>query len=228
MSELIHATTNRGKPYRHLLCSASILTLLALAPRVQAGEADAPTVWIELGGQLARVDGISAPFIAPFADKAAGSPIFEPVSFLDAQRMPRFSYEGEGGLTLAPRDSGWVFSLGARYGRSNGGRDFQQQTAGQMVGIYGPYPDRASYVRTFFGAQYNSTESHTVLDFQAGRDVGLGMSDVSSILGAGVRFAQFTSKAALGIHARPDLQYHKTYPFPVLAPQKYFSRPLFH
>jgi iron complex outermembrane recepter protein len=50
-------------------------------------------------------------------------------------------------------------------------------------------------------------ERNTVLDFSAGKDVGLGLfgSQASSVLKAGVRFAQFTSKSAFDLRARPDL-----------------------
>lgn len=231
MSELINTATKSGKLYRHLLSSASVLTFLGLTSGAYASEANTPTVWIELGGQLARVDGISAPLVAPFAEKAAGSPIFEPISYLDAQRMPRFSYEGEGELTFIPQNFGWVFSAGIRYGRSNAGRDFQQQTPGQMVAVHitgTPGKYHTAYVHNFFGAQHRSSEAHTILDFQAGKDIGLGASGATSILSAGVRFAQFTSRTTLQIHARPDLQYQKSYLLPTLLPQKYVSKPLFH
>jgi hypothetical protein len=52
-------------------------------------------------------------------------------------------------------------------------------------------------------------ESHTILDFSAGKDVGLGLfgKEGSSTLSFGVCYAQFGSKMTFDARARPDLQF---------------------
>ena len=74
----------------------------------------------------------------------------------------------------------------------------------QIQGSYYPY----SHLK-FADAKASQSESHTVLDFQAGKDVGLGMfgSHGSSVLSAGVQFRQFGSKSNTAVRALPDLQY---------------------
>ena len=50
-------------------------------------------------------------------------------------------------------------------------------------------------------------EHHLIVDFQAGKDVGLGMfggKDGSSVFGLGVRFAQFSSKSNIALKSDPD------------------------
>ncbi len=59
------------------------------------------------------------------------------------------------------------------------------------------------HVFQFIDAKKNSQESHTVLDFQAGKDVGLGMFG-SSVLNAGVRFAQFDARSSTSFGSDPD------------------------
>ena len=61
-------------------------------------------------------------------------------------------------------------------------------------------------VLVIFGdAHGNTGETHTILDFQAGKDVGLGLFGArgSSVVSAGVRFAQFTNRSDAALYARP-------------------------
>ncbi len=55
-----------------------------------------------------------------------------------------------------------------------------------------------------------------ILDFQAGKDVGLGMfgSGSTSLISAGVRFAQFNSNAHVALHARPYIHNSRNPVFP--------------
>ena len=61
-------------------------------------------------------------------------------------------------------------------------------------------------VYEFGGFQINRRQSHMVLDFTAGKDVGLGMfgNSGSSSINFGVRFAQFISESTSSMRARPD------------------------
>jgi hypothetical protein len=67
------------------------------------------------------------------------------------------------------------------------------------------YPD--SHVK-FADVKVSQSES-PVLDFMAGKDFGIGMfgNRGSSVVSAGIRFAQFNSKSSVNINGIPDLQY---------------------
>jgi hypothetical protein len=74
--------------------------------------------------------------------------------------------------------SGWLASLGIRYGRS-----FDTDESDR----YGSYP-------VFFGSQASHVEQHGIVDFAVGRDVGLGtfgLPGATSTITAGVRIAHF-------------------------------------
>jgi hypothetical protein len=57
----------------------------------------------------------------------------------------------------------------------------------------------------FADTKLESTENHMVLDFQVGREVGLGMLGLGgrSNINLGIRFAQLGTSSKLDIHARP-------------------------
>ena len=58
------------------------------------------------------------------------------------------------------------------------------------------------------------SEHHLILDFAAGKDVGLGMfgdKDGSSVLSIGIRFAQFGTKSNIAQKSDPDWHFHYKY-----------------
>jgi len=59
-------------------------------------------------------------------------------------------------------------------------------------------------------------ESHAILDFQAGKDFGLGMfgRDGRSTFSLGIRYAQFASKTGVNVRERPDLHLNDNVPTP--------------
>ncbi len=61
----------------------------------------------------------------------------------------------------------------------------------------------------FEDAKSKQSETHTVLDFQIGKDVGLGLFGRGGVstLSAGLRIAQFTSKANISMQVEPDVNY---------------------
>lgn len=221
MSELMHparpATGLRGG----LLVTVSAIALVAcVLPAIASGaDDDRPTVWIDLGGQLERVDGTGRPFAPDFATTNPTPEVFKPISPIDAQHSPRYSYGGEGKLSIMPEGTDWVLSAGIRYGRSNGGKFIQKQLPyAQVKNIarLANYPS-LNYSRTQPAAfaQFNETrtkqsESHTILDFKAGKDLGIGLfgNQATSQVAVGVRFAQFSSRATSFIRARPDLDFY--------------------
>jgi len=236
MSELINARIGCKDYRRQLLTTASALALLASTygtqvARAADNDADHPTVWIELGGQLERQTGQGGMFDPPFVVDNPASPAYKPVSPLQSERPPLFSNGVEGKLTFEPDGTDWVFSGSMRYGRANGGKLVNQRGQEErlksvhpilsFVTTSGGFRSRIShcctnYYRTpskvnFAETQTEHRDAHIVADFQAGKDVGLGMFGLSgtSILSGGVRFAQFTSKMAVTEHAVPDLVFYK-------------------
>jgi hypothetical protein len=216
MSELVD-TQQREIGFRwHLLATASSLAILAGAfgaLPAAAGNSGRPTVWIELGGQLERVDGGEQPF-APAFSTVAPRPNFERQSLPSLERAARYSFGGTGKVTFAPEGSGWVFSASVRYGRSNGKRKVHQQT--QLVTQFTIFNSAHTATGTnFTDAKVKNSESHAILDFQAGKDIGLGLfgRDGESVVNAGVRFAQFTGQSHSTLRARTnfDFNFQKLY-----------------
>jgi hypothetical protein len=209
MSELLNANARHGDFRRNLLTNASLLALLGYlgAPPgavAAASDEDRPTVWIELGGQLEQMSDTHSVFAPSFVDLATPA---DRGPMLDAQQPSRFSIGGEGKVTFAPEGSNWVFSASVRYGRSNAAEHRHKQTNvppfhGSLFGA----PETFGLYNPLFGdGQASSGETHAVLDFTAGRDVGLGLfgAGAKSVVSAGVRYAQFTSSSNVTLHARP-------------------------
>jgi iron complex outermembrane recepter protein len=219
-----NAMNTRPTTRWQLLSTVSALALLASA--YGAGEAEAagndsdrPLIWIELGGQL---EGLSSPqeaFDPPFMASITQANL---LSAMDVQRPPAYALGEDGKISFQPEDSNWVFSASVRYGRSSASRHHHQQTknpyapvapfnlppsfGSKYINIGTKYPN--NHVK-FADGRASQSEAHTILDFQAGKDVGLGMFGQrgSSVLSAGVRFAQFSSKASVNLRAEPDVQY---------------------
>ncbi len=206
MSELINAR-NRTMGFRAcLLANVSSLALLGwtgMATTVSADE-DHPTVWIELGGQFERLDGAPQIFSAPFFDKATPADL---AVLVGSQRPPLYSNGFDGKVAFTPNGSDWVFSAAVRYGKANIARQLHHQTSAVPVHFTINHNiDTHTAIRSQFGdAEADSRESHTIVDFQAGKDVGLGLFSAhgSSVVSAGVRFAQFTTSSHATLHARP-------------------------
>jgi hypothetical protein len=218
MSELINNTATGGQFTRQLLATASSLALVAIAAQgAQAQDEKHPTVWIEVGAQLERIDSDQAPFAPAFATKS-----FEPYNFvspLGSQRPARYAVGGDLNLIFTPDHSDWVFQAGIRYGRANSTRNLQHQS-----NIATPFPNikyklnptlYPTPIVTATGARFSFAETrnrqtHAVLDFQAGKDVGLGVLGGSSVISAGVRYAAFNTKSDVRLTARPTVTISKT------------------
>ena len=67
MSELITENPGLNNFRWRLLATVSALTLLSLSlSEAKAEDSDRPTVWIELGGQLSRVENGQEAYAPPF------------------------------------------------------------------------------------------------------------------------------------------------------------------
>ena len=223
MSELIRKNDNRATIRWKLLTGASAMALsayVASCAAARAGDGDHPMFWIEFGGQAEMLQGTSRSFTAPFM---YADPV--PVAYLGAtptenQRAPNFAFGADGKITFQPEDSDWILSAGIRYGRSHGKRHVHHQTP-QHFSLYtnGRSYYQTKYLSPFADTKSRHDEHHAMVDFQAGRDVGMGLfgRDGTSTLSVGVRFAQIASNSSLDFKAHPTLGTIPFYPgFPGL------------
>jgi len=208
MSELIQKYDDRATIRWKLLTGVSALALtICVSPAsiAWADESGQPQIWIELGGQLSRLDDGQEAFAPPLMDG-------RPSIFLPSRKFeqpPLYGFDESGKISFQPEKSDWVFSAAIRYGRSARHDGFHQQTTPQPNSKYGysghhyiTYPLASKFADT--AAQYS--EKHLILDFQAGKDVGLGMfgANGSSTVSLGVRIAQFRSKSNIALKSDPD------------------------
>ncbi len=218
MSELVGKQRGTRNFRWQLLASVSTATLLTLASvawSAEADEADRPTVWIELGGQLEGIDNSQKSFSPPFMALITQANLLQT---LNVEKPAAYAIGGEGKISFQPLESDWVFSAAVRFGRSNATRARHQQTANAEIPVNVPIPTLGvGKYATYYPDQHvrladaveQENESHDVLDFQAGKDVGFGIFGArgSSLLSVGIRFAQFTSRTSIKLHAEPDVQY---------------------
>jgi iron complex outermembrane receptor protein len=223
MGEQINKRHNTESLQRRLLTSVSMLALLALVTplRAEADETDRPTVWIELGGQFERMDGTGEPYAPAFVAAYRDSDVFHPISPSQADKAPLFAIGAESSISFEPTDTNWVLSASILYGRSNGNKHVHHQVtpSAKALDHYYIYGHNIDIDARFADTRTPQSEGHTVVDFQAGKDFGLGMfgRDATSVFSFGVRFAQFASRARVNIEARPDL-----YDSPTKANRLYF------
>jgi iron complex outermembrane receptor protein len=219
MNNSMNMPPNRREMRWKLLSTVSAIALMASiygTERANATGSDEnrPTLWIELGGQAEAIAGQGEPFTAHFITANASSPAFDPLSPLSAQKPPQFSFGEDGKISFQPEGSNWIFSASIRYGRSGNNRNIHQQTPGVKVPTttiqyrYFEHPyNKTAVVDNYAQYRIQHSESHAVLDFQAGKDVGIGLfgNNGTSVFSAGVRIVRFDSKATADMHARPDL-----------------------
>jgi hypothetical protein len=214
MSELTNNTSSAAAFKWQLLASVSAVTLAALFPAAAlASDEGKPSVWIDLGVQLDRLTNGQDPYLPPFVPAMLENPFAPPG---EVQKSPRYAFGQEGRLTFTPEDSNWRFSAALRFGRSNRGTKAHDEstvyTSPELIrsvpalGKYliDPYPISRQVAGSTSSQRH---ESYLILDFTAGKDVGLGLfgSHGSSVLNAGVRFAQFASRSKTRIDALPGV-----------------------
>lgn len=215
MSEL---TKTRPNTRMQLLASVSSLALIVGAADAHAS-GDHPTVWIEVGAQVERLSADQSPFVPDFVANYASSKVFNPSPLL-SERLPQYGIGGEGKVSFEPRGSDWVFGVSARYGRSNSTRHMHKEEALSIPNpkyVQNPTAYPSPFVpyklHNVSDALATNHENHLILDFQAGRDIGVGLfgRDGSSVLNFGVRVAQFTSDSSVDIEARPNIEFYSKY-----------------
>jgi len=213
MSELIQRNQSGAATRWKLLTGVSVLALAAYGatPDVAAAQdQDHSTVWVEFGAQMSKLDASAEPYAPDFTS-------MRPSNFSSSQRFeksPRYSLEEYGKLSLRPNGADWILSAAVRYGRSSVHRRVHEQSpfaAPQSYALYtsrptGYYPVRSPRAARFAETTVGNSEQHLIADFQAGKDVGLGLfgKHGSSTVGLGVRFAQFTDKSNVTLKSDPD------------------------
>ncbi len=236
MSELIQ--NNRKMQARwQFLATASAIALLGYTGGA-AAQSDEPQVWIELGGQLTRLDVGQETFSPSFPQKRPA--MFAPSA--NFEELPHQSVDETGKLSFRPTGSSWAFSAGVRYGRSVRKVDKNQQTFPKPVystlvsgTIVAPFQYHGPLAHKFASTQMDARESHLILDFQVGKDVGLGLFGGSSQIDFGVRFAQFNNKSNITLASDPDWHLHYKYAptfwlaiFPKLQGMKFWGGEGYH
>jgi len=197
MNKLAKTPKGEGMLRRKLLAGASASSLaLVLGISQAAAESEKPNLWIELGAQFEHRGGEDAPFVPMFTQTFIDQNMVSP---LDVQHPPKYSFGGEGSLQYQPEGWDWKLSASILFGRSNGDHHRYQTKTLPPTPKYFPHQPITSDDLAHY------KESHAVLDFQAGKDVGLGLfgHSGSSTLNFGVRIAQLSSKESLNAYACP-------------------------
>jgi len=218
MSELLNTNIDERRMRRQLLATASALALTSYVASVdfaKAEDRDHPAVWIEFGGQLEAMQGASKPFSAPFMFPDTVPDVYGEQTFAWKQKAPRFSFGGEGKITVQPQGSDWVFLAAIRFGRSNSKKHTHYQGP-QALYVYPSYPSSAGlnrYAAPFSDTLVPQSETHAIVDFAVGKDVGLGMlgPNSDSQFSAGVRLAEYSIRSTTSIYARPDVGFAGKY-----------------
>ncbi|HSZ74177.1 MAG TPA: Lpg1974 family pore-forming outer membrane protein [Rhizomicrobium sp.] len=190
---------------RQLLNTVSALALIGVVAAGHAKAADGePLMWIELGGEYSQANIDQDVFLPPFLSASK----FGDASQTSLQKPPRSSWDGTAKISFALPGSDWMLSASVLYGKNSKNKSQELVTANPTSGgfNYNAYQDHAA----------KSSESHTVLDFQVGRDFGLGMfgSSSTSRLSVGLRYAQFNSRNSINIQSQPtnaNYFYHRFY-----------------
>ena len=235
-----------------LLASVSTVALISSAYTAETAlaaddDTGRPQVWIELGAQLERASGGDSMYSPPFFSQLA--PPTDSVGKI-IEELP-WALGPEASISFQPDGSDWIFSAGIRYGRAKSHRNAHIQKPAlyhyaekyatgpaSQLAMRDPYPSTLKCCHSSFRAQKKldfsdvlsgHEESHLILDFQAGKDVGIGLfgQQSTSVLSAGVRFAQFRSKMDASVKALGDLVGYNYLPSFLLSayPQKYIQQP---
>ncbi len=189
----------------HFLASASIAALSIASCGSSGAMAedgnDQPVLWVQIGGQFDLLDDRQQKAQPLFLQKISQAGFASPLKF---EKFPATDLEEDAKISFTPEDSDWVFSASVSFARNDSKADIHQTTKNPPVGLgaINTHIARHRYAETI----NNSSENHDVIDFTAGRDVGLGSLGLkgTSVLSGGVRFAQFRAKSSSAVYANPD------------------------
>jgi iron complex outermembrane receptor protein len=212
MSELKNISGNQIDFRARLLitaCSTALLTALCANLPAAAADADRPMVWLELGGEFAQLQNGQEPYLPPF------TLVTPRLSFIvqspaDTEKAMPVSWDGNAKISFQPVESDWIFSAAIQYGRNTRNKTSSQRTTHHSSSQY--------FLRyeAYQNISAKNTSSHMVVDFAAGKDMGLGVlgGGGDSIVRFGLRYAQFDSRSKSGIQYQPtnnDKNFHIFY-----------------
>ena len=194
MSELINSCDNRATIRWKLLTGASALALttyVSSGSMARAEDTSHPLLWLELGGQFDSLTNPSEVWTPPNLPPVIDHPVTGVLS-----ETPRIGYDLDGKLTFRPNDSDWNFSAAIKFGKAKRGPRLAHDQSYQTHKT----TQASKYVPTTYAfTNLNKVEEtkHLILDFQAGKDVGLGLfgGHGDSTVNFGIRIAQFHEKS---------------------------------
>jgi outer membrane receptor protein involved in Fe transport len=194
-----------------------------------------PTAWITLGGSFAQLQNDWEKFNPAFTSLLPeGLP-----SLANAEKAPGASFDWEGNVAIQPAGSDWVLKAGVRYGRASEHGRFHKSlpfnTANEVhltpLGanfLHAPTmvscewvqqnfnPGQACPIQAaqheFIDSQSSTNDTHTMIDFTLGKDVGLGT------VSGGVRFAQFETQQSAEHNSDPHYNFPSPLPIGFLTP----------
>jgi hypothetical protein len=206
MSELVNIRETQAAIRWKLLTSVSALALavtVSSGDMARAEDASQPLIWIELGSNLdQRVDS-SNEYRPPFVSEIP-SDFSSPLPF---EKLHGFRLDWESAISFQPSGSDWSFSVSARYGRAskNGSKHLETNVLPTQVST-GYYIIPLGFPHRYEQIQAQNSETHAIIDFMVGKDVGLGMFGMrgTAVLSGGVRYADFTSRSNITLGVDPD------------------------
>ncbi len=209
------------------------------------GEGKRPQFWLTVGGNYngwlnAKTDPYDPLSLTNFPNGGNPTPPWADGLPTPAQlqKTPDAGFDWEAALSFQPEDSDWVLKAGIRYGRSSHHKSVHMSmVAGTRTqwpvfpgytfpctffdNFYPTFSDQCRHgaFDEFDDSQDAASERHTIMDFEIGRDVGVGTFSHrgTSVLSAGLRVAQFNSRTHFTLGADPhydlDAKYHEVYNF---------------
>jgi hypothetical protein len=124
------------------------------------------------------------------------------------------SQGAEGSVSFQPQGSDWVFGISGRYGRSHTKRRLDQRHVingdpGYEITFLGSHQVTPSYTNYAIQAT-NNKEAHVILDFQVGKDIGIGLfgGRTDSVLSVGARYAQMNMSSKGHAYAAPGVRFY--------------------
>lgn len=216
MNEL-RDTVNAAAKIRHiLLATVSAVALAASGESAMAAGDSSPAIWIEGGWHFEDVTGKNDPFVPPLeaSIRAAGLP-----SLTAIENTLGKTYGAEGSILFRPNDSDWLLIASVRYGHANSVRRVLGEktiTGPQMItavfqsATFQNEPTTPTF--SAYAEDYSrNSESHTIVDFQVGRDVGMGLfgKGTDSIISFGARYARMSAASKAHSYAAPDATFQQ-------------------
>jgi outer membrane receptor protein involved in Fe transport len=167
---------------------------------------------VELGGQVQRHDAPNTALHPSQADDFTG-----PLAVFDDAQARDLDW-GDGRdvkVTYRPNGGAWTVAAGVRFGKTNGQADVAgEQDTTPVCAVADPdyCADLATDEKYGFLSRVSMTnradadvfdrEQHTVLDFEVGRDIGMGAG--RSRVSAGLRHARLESETSARLYGVPD------------------------